>query len=56
MENTGYYLSEVNILDYIVLDIEFNGRKFASELPMEVIEIGAVVSGLGRLFRAAACQ
>jgi len=29
-------------LDYIVLDIEFNGRKFASELPMEVIEIGAV--------------
>lgn len=29
-------------MDYIVLDIEFNGRKFASELPMEVIEIGAV--------------
>jgi len=29
-------------LDYIILDIEFNGRKFASELPMEVIEIGAV--------------
>jgi len=29
-------------LDYIVLDIEFNGRKFASDLPMEVIEIGAV--------------
>jgi inhibitor of KinA sporulation pathway (predicted exonuclease) len=29
-------------LDYIVLDIEFNGRKFASEHPMEVIEIGAV--------------
>lgn len=29
-------------VDYIVLDIEFNGRKFASELPMEVIEIGAV--------------
>jgi len=29
-------------LDYIVLDIEFNGRKFASNLPMEVIEIGAV--------------
>jgi len=28
--------------DYIVLDIEFNGRKFASDLPMEVIEIGAV--------------
>ncbi|MBH5318918.1 exonuclease domain-containing protein [Paenibacillus sp. GSMTC-2017] len=28
-------------MDYIVLDIEFNGRKFASELPMEVIEIGA---------------
>lgn len=24
------------------MDIEFNGRKFASELPMEVIEIGAV--------------
>jgi inhibitor of KinA sporulation pathway (predicted exonuclease) len=31
-----------NNLDYIVWDIEFNGRKFASELPMEVIEIGAV--------------
>lgn len=29
-------------MDFIVLDIEFNGRKFASELPMEVIEIGAV--------------
>ncbi len=29
-------------MEYIVLDIEFNGRKFASELPMEVIEIGAV--------------
>jgi len=29
-------------LDYVVLDIEFNGRKFASDLPMEVIEIGAV--------------
>ena len=29
-------------MNYIVLDIEFNGRKFASELPMEVIEIGAV--------------
>ena len=29
-------------MDYIVLDIEFNGRKFASPLPMEVIEIGAV--------------
>jgi len=29
-------------VDYIILDIEFNGRKFASELPMEVIEIGAV--------------
>jgi inhibitor of KinA sporulation pathway (predicted exonuclease) len=29
-------------VDYIVLDIEFNGRKFASDLPMEVIEIGAV--------------
>ena len=29
-------------MDYIVLDIEFNGRKFASDLPMEVIEIGAV--------------
>lgn len=41
MNNTGY-LSEVKILDYIILDIEFNGRKFASELPMEVIEIGAV--------------
>jgi inhibitor of KinA sporulation pathway (predicted exonuclease) len=24
------------------MDIEFNGRKFASDLPMEVIEIGAV--------------
>jgi inhibitor of KinA sporulation pathway (predicted exonuclease) len=34
--------SEVAHLDYIILDIEFNGRKFASELPMEVIEIGAV--------------
>ncbi|WP_276356151.1 3'-5' exonuclease [Cohnella caldifontis] len=32
-------------MDYIVLDIEFNGRKFASELPMEVIEIGAVRLG-----------
>jgi inhibitor of KinA sporulation pathway (predicted exonuclease) len=30
------------IMDYIILDIEFNGRKFASDLPMEVIEIGAV--------------
>jgi inhibitor of KinA sporulation pathway (predicted exonuclease) len=29
-------------MDYIVMDIEFNGRKFASDLPMEVIEIGAV--------------
>ncbi|KAA9004750.1 exonuclease domain-containing protein [Paenibacillus spiritus] len=29
-------------MNYIVLDIEFNGRKFASEHPMEVIEIGAV--------------
>lgn len=29
-------------MDFIVLDIEFNGRKFASELPMEVLEIGAV--------------
>ncbi|MFD0590058.1 exonuclease domain-containing protein [Paenibacillus sp. GCM10027627] len=29
-------------MNYIVLDIEFNGRKFASDLPMEVIEIGAV--------------
>ncbi|RAP78358.1 3'-5' exonuclease [Paenibacillus montanisoli] len=29
-------------MDYIILDIEFNGRKFASDLPMEVIEIGAV--------------
>lgn len=29
-------------MDYVVLDIEFNGRKFASDLPMEVIEIGAV--------------
>jgi inhibitor of KinA sporulation pathway (predicted exonuclease) len=27
---------------YVILDIEFNGRKFASDLPMEVIEIGAV--------------
>jgi inhibitor of KinA sporulation pathway (predicted exonuclease) len=27
---------------YIVLDVEFNGRKFASELPQEIIEIGAV--------------
>lgn len=26
-------------MDYIILDIEFNGRKFASEHPMEVIEI-----------------
>lgn len=34
--------AEVSSLDYIILDIEFNGRKFASELPMEVIEIGAV--------------
>lgn len=31
-----------HIMDYIILDIEFNGRKFASDLPMEVIEIGAV--------------
>ncbi|GLX70246.1 3'-5' exonuclease [Paenibacillus glycanilyticus] len=29
-------------MNYIILDIEFNGRKFASDLPMEVIEIGAV--------------
>lgn len=29
-------------MDYIVLDIEFNGRKFTSDKPMEVIEIGAV--------------
>lgn len=29
-------------MDYIILDIEFNGRKFASDLPMEVIEIGAI--------------
>ncbi len=29
-------------MHYIILDIEFNGRKFASDLPMEVIEIGAV--------------
>lgn len=29
-------------MDYCILDIEFNGRKFASDLPMEVIEIGAV--------------
>lgn len=29
-------------MDYIIMDIEFNGRKFASDLPMEVIEIGAV--------------
>lgn len=29
-------------VDYIIMDIEFNGRKFASELPMEVIEVGAV--------------
>lgn len=29
-------------MDYIILDIEFNGRKFASDLPMEVLEIGAV--------------
>jgi len=29
-------------VDYIILDIEFNGRKFASDHPMEVIEIGAV--------------
>ncbi|WP_256975797.1 3'-5' exonuclease [Paenibacillus sp. MY03] len=35
-------IAEVTALDYIVLDIEFNGRKFASDLPMEVIEIGAV--------------
>lgn len=28
--------------DYIIFDIEFNGRKFASDKPMEVIEIGAV--------------
>lgn len=34
--------TEVTNVDYIVLDIEFNGRKFASDLPMEVIEIGAV--------------
>lgn len=34
--------AEVTNVDYIVLDIEFNGRKFASDLPMEVIEIGAV--------------
>jgi inhibitor of KinA sporulation pathway (predicted exonuclease) len=41
MEGTDYE-SGVSIVDYIVLDIEFNGRKFASDLPMEVIEIGAV--------------
>ena len=29
-------------MQYVILDIEFNGRKFASDLPMEVIEIGAV--------------
>lgn len=29
-------------MNYIILDIEFNGRKFASDKPMEVIEIGAV--------------
>lgn len=29
-------------MQYCILDIEFNGRKFASDLPMEVIEIGAV--------------
>ena len=29
-------------MHYVILDIEFNGRKFASDLPMEVIEIGAV--------------
>jgi inhibitor of KinA sporulation pathway (predicted exonuclease) len=29
-------------VNYVILDIEFNGRKFASDLPMEVIEIGAV--------------
>jgi inhibitor of KinA sporulation pathway (predicted exonuclease) len=34
--------TEACIVDYIVLDIEFNGRKFASDLPMELIEIGAV--------------
>ena len=33
---------EATLLNYIVLDIEFNGRKFASPHPMEVIEIGAV--------------
>jgi len=33
---------EADLLNYIVLDIEFNGRKFASPHPMEVIEIGAV--------------
>jgi inhibitor of KinA sporulation pathway (predicted exonuclease) len=27
---------------YIILDVEFNGRKFASELPQEILEIGAV--------------
>jgi hypothetical protein len=34
--------SEAFMTDYIILDIEFNGRKFASDKPMEVIEIGAV--------------
>lgn len=29
-------------MKYIILDVEFNGRRFASDLPMEVIEIGAV--------------
>lgn len=29
-------------MHYIVIDVEFNGRRFASELPMEVIELGAV--------------
>ncbi|MNI26926.1 exonuclease [compost metagenome] len=27
---------------YIVLDVEFNGRKFASDLPQEILEIGAL--------------
>lgn len=36
------YGMEAEPLNYIVLDIEFNGRKFASPHPMEVIEIGAV--------------
>jgi inhibitor of KinA sporulation pathway (predicted exonuclease) len=34
--------TEAFTTDFIILDIEFNGRKFASDKPMEVIEIGAV--------------